>query len=86
MINFGQAVKKLRKSRKLTQLEVSKTLGVHVTDYARFEQGRVQVRLHKLDRILKAIDATDTEFLLMCIGKDMTEKERGMLYDILTEE
>lgn len=58
----GSRIRELRKSRRLTQTELSEKIGVAQSDLSRMEQGEYKVGLDTLFKILQVFDLKMSEF------------------------
>ncbi|OJW78448.1 helix-turn-helix transcriptional regulator [Spirosoma sp. 48-14] len=52
---IGDYIKKLRKSKKLTQASLAQQLGIDPSTYAQFEAGRTNMTLATINRIADAL-------------------------------
>ena len=60
---FGDRLKELRKSKKLTQVQVSEMIGVQQGTYSRWENGTLEPNLEAVVKLAKLFDTT-TDYLL----------------------
>lgn len=58
----GRKIRQLRRQRKLTQVELAETIGIHQSDLSRMEQGQYKVGLDTLLKILQTFDVSIGEF------------------------
>ncbi|ESR10140.1 XRE family transcriptional regulator [Streptococcus iniae] len=63
LTNFGENLKLMRKTKSLTQVEMSKKLNVTQGAYAKWENGRTEPTLEMLVRIADSLDVT-VDYLL----------------------
>lgn len=68
----GSRIREIRKSRHLTQTELSEKIGVAQSDLSRMEQGEYKVGLDTLFKILQVFDLKMGEFF----GETETSAER----------
>ena len=61
--SFGDRLKELRKSKKLTQVQVSKMIDVQQGTYSRWENGTLEPNLEAVVKLAKLFDTT-TDYLL----------------------
>ena len=61
--SFGDRLKELRKSKKLTQVQVSEMIGVQQGTYSRWENGTLEPNLEAVVKLAKLFDTT-TDYLL----------------------
>jgi transcriptional regulator with XRE-family HTH domain len=54
----GRKIRQLRRQRKLTQMQLAETIGIHQSDLSRMEQGEYKVGLDTLLRILQTFDVS----------------------------
>ena len=59
----GKAIKKARKEKGLTQVEVSADTGIGLSHYVRIETGKVNPSLEKLYSITKALQIKSKDIL-----------------------
>ena len=52
----GRKIRQLRRQRKLTQVELAETIGIHQSDLSRMEHGEYKVGLDTLLKILQTFD------------------------------
>jgi len=62
-IKIGKNIKKARKERKLTQVEVAEKAGIHPNYYSRIERGELQPALDTLEKIFKVLRVKSSEIL-----------------------
>lgn len=58
----GRKIRQLRRQRKLTQVELSRKIGVHQSDLSRMEQGEYKVGLDALLKILQTFNLSIGDF------------------------
>ena len=58
----GRKIRKLRKSRRLTQTELASRIGIQQSDLSRMEKGEYRVSLDTLLKILAEFDLTMSQF------------------------
>ena len=61
--SFGDRLKQLRKSKKLTQVQVSEMIDVQQGTYSRWENGTLEPNLEAVVKLAKLFDTT-TDYLL----------------------
>ena len=61
--SFGDRLKELRKSKKLTQVQVSEMIDVQQGTYSRWENGTLEPNLEAVVKLAKLFDTT-TDYLL----------------------
>ena len=61
--SFGDRLKQLRKSKKLTQVQVSEMIDVQQGTYSRWENGTLEPSLEAVVKLAKLFDTT-TDYLL----------------------
>ena len=61
--SFGERLKELRKSKKLTQVQVSEMIDVQQGTYSRWENGSLEPSLEAVVKLAKLFDTT-TDYLL----------------------
>ena len=61
--SFGDRLKELRKSKKLTQVQVSEMIDVQLGTYSRWENGSLEPSLEAVVKLAKLFDTT-TDYLL----------------------
>ena len=61
--SFGERLKELRKSKKLTQVQVSEMIDVQQGTYSRWENGTLEPNLEAVVKLAKLFDTT-TDYLL----------------------
>lgn len=62
-MEFKDRLKELRNSKKISQNELSKTIGVHVTNISRYERGENKPTTQVLSKLANALDTT-TDYLM----------------------
>ena len=62
-MEFKDRLKELRNRKKISQNELSKTIGVHVTNISRYERGENKPTTEVLSKLANALDTT-TDFLM----------------------
>lgn len=55
-VKFGEKVKKIRHTKKMSQAELAKVLGVHPTYISGIERGVRNMSLKNIDRLAKALN------------------------------
>ncbi len=60
---LGQNIRKARKQRNSTQLEVADKVGIHVNYYATIERGEKQAALDTLEKIFIVLKVKSSEIL-----------------------
>ena len=60
---IGQKIKKFRKQRELTQMELAERINVSFQQVQKYENGRTQITLHRLSAVAKALNLPITSFL-----------------------
>ncbi|HEN4709625.1 helix-turn-helix transcriptional regulator [Streptococcus agalactiae] len=63
LTNFGENLRLMRKTKSLTQVEMSKKLNVTQGAYAKWENGRTEPNLENVVKLAKLFKTT-TDFLL----------------------
>ena len=76
--SFGDRLKELRKSKKLTQVQVSEMIGVQQGTYSRWENGTLEPNLDAVVKLAKLFDTT-TDYLL---GKTIYSTLDGISHPI----
>ena len=76
--SFGDRLKELRKSKKLTQVQVSEMIGVQQGTYSRWENGTLEPNLEAVVKLAKLFDTT-TDYLL---GKTIYSTLDGISHPI----
>ena len=76
--SFGDRLKELRKSKKLTQVQVSEMIGVQQGTYSRWENGTLEPNLDAVVKLAKLFDTT-TDYLL---GKTIYSTLDGISHSI----
>ena len=76
--SFGDRLKELRKSKKLTQVQVSEMIGVQQGTYSRWENGTLEPNLEAVVKLAKLFDTT-TDYLL---GKTIYSTLDGISHSI----
>ena len=61
--SFGDRLKELRKSKKLTQVQVSEMIGVQQGTYSRWENGTLEPNLDVVVKLAKLFDTTTDDLL-----------------------
>ena len=69
---LGKNLKKIRRSRSLTQKEVSADCGMDEQNYRRIENGKTNPTLKSLHRISEALDVSLTDMLTANSKKNVT--------------
>lgn len=69
---LGTYIKKCRKKKRLTQLEVSKMIGISVKSYKRIENNHSAPKMHTLQLICRVlhIDTADVKWMYLYAIKD----------------
>lgn len=62
-VRIGKNIKKARKERKMTQVEVAEKAGIHPNYYSRIERGELQPALDTLEKIFKVLKVKSSEIL-----------------------
>lgn len=76
--SFGDRLKELRKSKKLTQVQVSEMIDVQQGTYSRWENGTLEPSLEAVVKLAKLFDTT-TDYLL---GKTIYSTLDGITHPI----
>lgn len=63
IVKIGKNIKKARKERKMTQVEVAEKAGIHPNYYSRIERGELQPALDTLEKIFKVLKVKSSEIL-----------------------
>ena len=61
-VRFGQAVRKLRQERKISQEELAERCGLHRTYISDIELGKRNVSLENIERIAAALNQSLSDF------------------------
>ena len=59
---IGQRIKQLRKKQNLTQQQLGDLVGIDRQYMCRIENGKINMTLNKLDKIIEALNCTPSEF------------------------
>jgi len=62
-IKIGKNIKKARKAKGLTQVEVAEKVGIHPNYFAKIERGEIQPVLDTLEKIFKVLGVKSSEIL-----------------------
>lgn len=60
---IGKNLKKARQKKELTQVEVSRKVGIHPNYYAKIERGEIQPALDTLEKIFKVLGVRSSDIL-----------------------
>lgn len=74
---IGQAMRKLRKSKNMTQDMLAEKLGVAPANISRYEKGHQGIEVDKLPMLAKALDVTIPEFFAIATGDELENVEQG---------
>lgn len=84
----GQKVRRIRKAKNLTQMELANRIGVQQSDLSRMEKGEYRVSLDTLFRILQVFEMTMGDFFGEVTMQGVSAKEHDLLkkYNTLSDE
>lgn len=87
-MEFKDRLKELRNIKKISQNELSKTIGVHVTNISRYERGENKPTTQVLSKLANALDTT-TDYLMSGSTDDiatnnLSDKEMLSLFKKVT--
>jgi transcriptional regulator with XRE-family HTH domain len=72
---IGQVIKNLRKSKKISQRQLSIITGLSNTAISNIEKGIADVKVANLSKIAKALDTTIEDIIKQAEAEDMDKKE-----------
>ncbi len=62
---YRQAIRTIRRRKKLTQKECAKRSGIDQRDWSKYETGKKRITQHALDRMRDALECTDTDLWIL---------------------
>jgi len=77
-MTVGERIKAIRKSKHMTQKDLSYKIGVAANSIARYEEGRRQVSVSILERIANVLDVDICNFF----GKEEKKEEKHAKWNI----
>lgn len=79
MLLVGSRIRKLRKERSHTQLELASKVGIQQSDLCRMETGEYKVSLETLFKILSVFEMNIAEFFQEELARDRSGEESEFL-------
>lgn len=74
---FGEHLKLLRQEKELSQKEVAKIIGVAVSTYANWEQGRTEPCINDIFKILQALEIEPNELFDIQAYAEIARKKKA---------
>ena len=74
---FGEHLKHLRQEKELSQKEVAKIIGVAVSTYANWEQGRTEPCINDIFKILQALEIEPNELFDIQAYAEIARKHKA---------
>ena len=74
---FGEHLKHLRQEKELSQKEVAKIIGVAVSTYANWEQGRTEPCINDIFKILQALEIEPNELFDIQTYAEIARKHKA---------
>ena len=78
----GQKIRQIRKSRRLTQMELAGKIGVQQSDLSRMEKGEYRVSLDSLFRILQVFEMSMGEFFNEVTGRGGNGEDQRFITEL----
>ncbi|MGR2920768.1 LexA family protein [Acinetobacter sp. 1125_18A] len=79
---IGEAMRKLRKERKMTQDDLAEKLEVATANISRYETGKQGIEVDKLPALAKALDVSVSEFFQVASGENTNVSETTEVYRV----
>lgn len=79
---IGEAMRKLRKERKMTQDDLAEKLEVATANISRYETGKQGIEVDKLPALAKALDVSVSEFFQVASGESTNVSDTTEIYRV----
>lgn len=84
-MNLGQAIKKLRTDRQMTQDQLSSSIGVSVNAISQWELGKSMPQKTTIEKLCRAFGIPVSYMLMAAIEEQDIPEEKRVLYRALLE-
>ena len=84
-MNLGQAIKKLRTDRQMTQDQLSNSIGVSVNAISQWELGKSMPQKTTIEKLCRAFGIPVSYMLMAAIEEQYIPEEKRVLYRALLE-
>lgn len=84
-MNLGQAIKKLRTDRQMTQDQLSNSIGVSVNAISQWELGKSMPQKTTIEKLCRAFGIPVSYMLMAAIEEQDIPEEKRVLYRALLE-
>ena len=83
---FGQNLKKLRKSKSLTQEQLAELLGIGLPNISYIENGKTYPSVYTVEKICNVLNVEPFELYNFTLNKDHTQKKNEMFETLEKDE
>ena len=82
-MDFGKAIKQVRKEKKIKQKELSDITGLSVNAISEIELGKSIPQKETLNKIAKGLDIPKSYIFFLCLTEDDVSEDKRQVFNVL---